>query len=64
MHCIITLFTVTSVEVYMLIYDDFVCSRSSVFCVLYYIFFNWYYNTVDLELQFYTANVLLATQLF
>ncbi len=63
MHCINTLFTVTSVEVYMLINDDFVCSRSSAFCVLYYIFFNWYYNTVDLELQFYTANVLLATQL-
>ncbi len=39
MHCINTLFTVTSVEVYMLINDDFVCSRSSAICVLYYIFF-------------------------
>ncbi len=31
MHCDITLFIVTIVEVHVLIYDDFVCSRSYIY---------------------------------
>ncbi len=33
MHCSITLFIVTIVEVHVLIYDDFVCYWSLTFCV-------------------------------
>ncbi len=32
MHCSITLFIVTIVEVYVLIYDDFACCWSLTFC--------------------------------
>ncbi len=35
MHCSITLFIVTIVEVHVLIYDDFVCYCSLTFCVLF-----------------------------
>ncbi len=34
MHCSITLFIVTIVEVHVLIYDDFVCYWSLTFCFL------------------------------
>ncbi len=46
MHCDITLFIVTIVEVHVLIYDDFVCYWS-------FVLFkkkkslNWFCNTVD-----------------
>ncbi len=56
MHCIITLFIVTIVEVHVLIYDDFVTTVKLFFIFL---IFNWFYTTVDLALQIYTANVLL-----
>ncbi len=58
MHCNITIFTVTIVAVHVLIYDEFVCYWSLTFCA--FLSFNWFCNTVDLTLQFYTTNVLLA----
>ncbi len=54
MHCSITLFIVTIVEVHVLIYDDFVC-----YCSLMFWFFLTDSTTVDLVLQFCTTNVLL-----
>ncbi len=59
MHCYITLFIVTIVEVQVLIYDDFVCKWSFPFCVC-FIFFTQFCNTVVLMLQVHTANVLLV----
>ncbi len=54
MHCDITLFVVTIVEFHVLIYDDFVQ----------FIFLEFsckcFYNTVDIMLQFFSANMLLA----
>ncbi len=38
MHCNITLFIVTIVEVHVLIYDDFVCYRSLTFCALFFFY--------------------------
>ncbi len=58
MHCYITLFIVTIVEVQVLIYDDFVCKWRLPFWVC-FIFFTQFCNTVNLMLQVYTANVLL-----
>ncbi len=39
MHCNITLFSVTIIEVHVLIYDDFVCYIRLPFCAHIYIYF-------------------------
>ncbi len=42
----------------MLIYDDFVCYWS--IALSFFLSFNWFCNTIDPTLQFYTASLLLV----